>query len=146
VSYDIKSPRPVFVEEEPKGTKIIYLGTKVAGSVLRITKEGIEINGYYDSFNEAGLKYATLREYAKIPWEDLEKMRESVLRKKTRTKVVVEETPDEIDKVDESYLKRLPIVTMNSKKFYIDVERRERRPVDSPMNVFKFRQIFGKEK
>jgi hypothetical protein len=142
VENSVQSPRPFFEEgKEAKHTRTIYLGTKVSGNVVKITKEGIEINGYYENF-AGDVKYATLRDFVKISWESLEKMKSSLYIKKSKRKVEIIEEPDEIDRVDESYLKRLPIVTMNGRKFYIDPERRERRPVENPSSVFYFRKIF----
>ena len=54
--------------------------------------------------------------------------------------------PDMIDEApDQEYLDTLPQVTLNSVKYYVDVEQQERRPVASPEKVFNFEKQAAKK-
>lgn len=138
----ISSPRPLFQEDEiKKGIKRFSMGSTSAGIVFDVSKEGINVNGYYLGIR-TDAKYACLREPIKIPWEELEKIKQSLFAKKKRKprkkkKVAVLE-PAHLDLPDEEYLKTLPVVTINGAKYYIDADRRERRAVQRPCQVFKF--------
>ena len=117
--------------------------------MVRVIKKGLEFNGYYASVSERA-KYANIREFALIEWEDLDKIRALLFEKKKNTKKRTggsskQSNKHVIDKPDEEYLKRLPQVTMNGKKYYLDVERKERRPVDSPEKVFNFEGLPAKK-
>jgi len=144
----ISNPRPLWKEEETaetRGKRIMTLGSTTAGIVVRVTKKGIELNGYY-----AGLqfpkKHANIREFILVSWDDFDKMREAAFRRKPVKKKVVQRDPDVIDgNPDKEYLATLPQVTLNSTKYYIDADRQERRPVNHPEQVFNFEQQAAKE-
>jgi hypothetical protein len=144
---EIESPRPFYYyeDENPKGKRSIVLGTRTSGIQILVTKEGLEFNGYYAGFRE-NTKYATMRGFCLISWEDLAILKESLnqrTKRKQENVIMKEGLPDKIEEeVNEEYLKKLPIVTMNGLKFYIDASRRERRPVANPEHVFKFRTAF----
>ena len=137
----IANPRPPWDEEsthEKPTKRIITLGSNSNGIVVRITKKGIEFNGYYHGLTEAK-KHANLRDFVFVSWDDFDKLRADVFRKKPLVKKKKVRDPDTIDdKPDMKYLETLPKVTMNGKKYYIDVENKERRPVDNPSQVFNF--------
>jgi len=146
VEKEIISPRSFYYEDEnPKGKKSIVLGTKNSGIQIFVTKEGLEFNGYYTSGSEQR-KFALMRDFCTVSWADIEILKESLYRKERRKqeKIKIKEgLPDTVEEeVNETYLEKLPIVTMNGIKFYIDAERRERRPVSNPLHVFKFRTAF----
>jgi hypothetical protein len=128
--------RPMFKleEEPPTKTERLITGTNNAGVVIDINENGMEIGAYYSGFQDPDKKYAILREPIVIPWEELEKLR-------ARSKHVKSKTAD-FDRVesevDEEYLKTLPVVTMNKRRYYIDPKRRERRAVEKPSEVWKF--------
>jgi hypothetical protein len=147
VEREIISPRPFYYEDEnPKGKLSLVLGTKHSGVLLLVSKEGLEFNGYY-SGNDKTTKYGVMREFAMVSWEEVEKLRESLHRKRKKKVVVKDRMPDVVEEeINEAYLEKLPIVTLNGMKFYIDADRRERRPVSSPSHVFKFSSAFTEEK
>ncbi len=139
--YDqISSPRPLFKEKEVlKGVKRLLMGGKTAGVVVDVSIDGIELNGYYQSFS-SDKKFACVREPVQITWDEFDKIRKSVSeekpkRRKRKKKEVV---PDKIDTPTEEYLDTLPIVTINNAKYYIDADRRERRSATNPEKVFNF--------
>jgi len=134
---DLVSPRPRFENKEKRGEKNIVLGTSTAGIVVRITKEGMELNGYYKSFYDADTMLGNMRDFVFISWADIEIFRQSLTKKKGGPRIIVEE-PDEIAEPTQEYLNSLPQVTLNGMKFYIDPEKRERRPVSNPSHVFHF--------
>jgi hypothetical protein len=144
----IAHPRSLWDKEEAtetRGKRIMTLGGNSAGIVVRVTKKGVEFNGYYAGFSEA-TKYANMREFVFMSWDDFDKMREAAFRRKPVKKKVVIREPDLIDsKPDEKYLATLPKVTLNGKKYYIDMDRQERRPVDKPERVFNFENQAAKE-
>ena len=137
----ISAPRPRWDPDETIETptkRIITIGSNNGGIVVRVTKEGVEFNGYYAGLIDAR-KYANVRDFIKVSWDDFDKLRADVFRKKPLQKEKVIRDPDFIDgKPDEKYLESLPKVTLNGRKYYIDVERQERRPVDRPEEVFNF--------
>jgi len=113
------------------------MGGTSAGVVMDVTKKGLSINGYYCGNTSREVKYANVRDPVFVSWEDLEKARAAVLRpKRKRTAKAI--TPDRIDEPDKKYLEGLPQVTINGAKYYIDADRRERRAVKNPKQVFKF--------
>lgn len=130
--------RPIFkLDEEPKTntkTERIVAGTNNSGMIIDVTKEGVEINSYYTGFN-SDTKYSIFSNPVKIPWEELEKMKTRLNSRKRKSLVVPDVVEEEIDM---SYLKSLPIVTINNNRFYIDPERRERRSVNRPEEVWRF--------
>lgn len=131
--------RPMFNienEEAPsKNTKRLIAGTNSSGMIVDLTKDGLEINAYYTGFSEE-VKYAILRHPVVIPWEELEKTKSIVLAEPKKKKKTETSTIDY--DLDEKYLKKLPIVTINERKYYIDPEKRERRAVEKPSEVWKF--------
>ena len=132
------SPRPLWKDPELKKTdRVITLGGNNGGIVLFMTKEGLYINGYYSGLGEPK-KYANMREPLFMSWQDFDMLRADTMRGKPRPKELPERTADREDTPSEEYLDSLPIVTLNGIKFYIDVARQERRPVDFPSQVFNF--------
>lgn len=133
----IKTPRPFYdYDQIKKGKKkeILSMGTKDSGIVIGVTKEGVEVTGYYKGFSLSAPTYAVLRKAIKIDWNELEKVRDKVSKRK---KTSLE--PDRIEREpDEKYLKELPKVHINDELYYIDSDRRERRSVKNPSRVFKF--------
>lgn len=144
----ISSPRPLWnpeEEDEDRGRRTITLGSVTGGVVVRITKKGIELNGYYAGLQE-GKKYANLRDFLLISWDEFDKLRTDVFRGKRLEKKFVERQPDYVDSVPEQeYLDGLLKVTLNGKQYYVDMERKERRPVDDPEKVFNFEKLAGRE-
>lgn len=130
----IPNPRPMLDEnafESKKGTKRLIMGGKSSGVVFDLTKNGIEVNGYYTGSKE-GTKYANMLNPVFIPWEEFDKMRYTVKHKGKGS-------PDFVDNtIDEEYLSTLPIVHINNRKYYIDSDKRERRMVSNPKNVYRF--------
>jgi len=110
------------------------MGGTTAGIVMDLSKEGIQISGYYRSQHSEDVVYANIREPVFIPWDEFEKARDIAMNP-NRAKGL---EPDKIDEPDEKYLETLPKVTLNGAKYYIDAERKERRPVKNPKQVFKF--------
>ena len=135
---DIGPVRPLFdMSAEPpakKKSERLIAGTKNHGMVIDVTKAGMEINAYYTGFRNTEQKYSVLREPIMIPWEELEKLHARSKRDKSKTSSLDRVESD----VDEEYLKTLPIVTMNKRKYYIDSDKRERRSVDKPTEVWRF--------
>lgn len=143
MNRELISPRPLFIyEEEPKGKMVLVLGTRYSGIVLYVTKEGIEFNGYYTSA-DGNTKYGVLKDFIKVPWNEFEKMKQDVFRKRKRQRDIQESPSRTEDNVPQEYLDSLPVVTLNGRRFFVDLERRERRPVDNPKHVFKFREPFS---
>jgi hypothetical protein len=144
----ISSPRPIWHEEEAEETRsrrVMTLGGSTAGIVVRVTKKGVEFNGYYSGFN-VPTKYTNVRDFILMSWDDFDKMREAAFLRKPVKKKVVMRDPDAIDKKpDKKYLDSLPKVTLNGEKYYIDMDLQERRPVSNPEQVFNFEQQAAKE-
>jgi hypothetical protein len=131
----IKSPRPRFSDEEVvKGKhETLFLGTDASGVVVKVFKDRMEINGYYESEIRDGVRYSVIRKPIVLTWDELEKAkRRAVLP----TKVAAALEPDYEDNPSQEYLDSLPVVTLNGNKFYIDGKRKERRPVKNPNQVF----------
>ena len=129
----ISNPRPLFDDvKKVKKSKRLSMGSTTAGIIMDIDKEGIYFNGYYQGINRP-TKYAVMSSPGFIAWEELDKIR-NILNSKKKKK----NDPDFIDNPPEEYLKTLPIVTLNGMKYYIDTDRKERRLVERPQNVFKF--------
>ena len=140
MSKYIGTPRPIYEPDkaEPKDKQILYAGTKTSGIVIKITKWGIEIEGYYKGMSEKSPIYANLQESVAIDWEAIEKAKEQLLTAK-RKKKIKKNVPDKVEnKIDEAYLKTLPIVTLNNNEYYIDGTKRERRPVANPEQVWRY--------
>ncbi len=140
----IASPRPSFDEKEvPKGVKRLMMGTRSAGVLIDVSKSGIKISGYYKDFDTDKL-FACIREPVEITSSEFEKIEKSIFeeskprRKKKKTKEKKGDSPDRVDVPDQEYLDTLPVVTINDSKYYIDANKRERRPVKSPKQVFNF--------
>lgn len=133
----IPNPRPLFdpvILENKEAKERLFMGSGSSGIIFDVTRRGIEINGYYEGV-DADTKYTNLRKFVFIPWKEFDKIKQraETSGKKDRT------IPDFIDKLpDEKYLKTLPIVHINNRKYYIDGVRKERRLVNNPQNVYKF--------
>jgi hypothetical protein len=145
----ISDPRPLWDKEDAEETRsrrTMTLGGITSGIVVRVTKKGVEFNGYYAG-HSTGAKYSNLGRFALMSWDDFDKMREAAFRRKPVKKKAVMRDPDSIDqKPDEKYLATLIKVTLNGKKYYVDMDRQERRPVDKPEQVFNFENQAAKEK
>ncbi len=138
----IASPRPIFHEVEENDTTIT-IGGATAGIVVRVTKKGLEINGYYAGLTDR-VKFANIRKFALISWKDLEKIRIEASEKR-KTKQMPKKRKPVIDKPDKEYLEKLPIVTLNGERYYMDMERKERRPVNNPEKVYSFEGLATKK-
>jgi hypothetical protein len=136
----IDHPRPFYEEITPKASaryERLEAGGSTGGIVLDITRKGLVINGYYLSPN-GKVRYANTLKPVRITWEELEKAKVNVNMPKKR-RAAKKITPDRVeDVIDETYLKSLPIVTINNDKYYIDAGRKERRSVKNPTRVYKF--------
>lgn len=134
----ITSPRPLYEEPGKKSNKkkeVLHAGTKSSGIVVTVTKDGLEIDGYYAGFSAKSPVYGNLRKPVYIAWDELEKVRTRLSKRKSAKK----NKPDHFDiEPDEEYLSTLPVVHINGSKYYIDGERRERRAVINPRQVYKF--------
>lgn len=130
--------RPLFnLEEEPpknKRVERLVAGTNSNGMMIDVSRQGLEINGYYVAFNDGDTRYSILREPVVIPWDELTKMKDRIFKAKKH----VAEMDRIEEKVDKKYLKTLPVIIINGGKYYIDPEKRERRSVDRPQEVWKF--------
>lgn len=116
----------------------LVCGHDTAGMIVDIAKDGIYINGYYHNTNDT-TKYANLREPVFIAWEDLEKAKGNLSstkkpRKKRRKTVEF----NKVERPTVEYLATLPIVTINGMKFYIDVNKKVRIPVNKPEQTYNF--------
>lgn len=144
----ISSPRPIWDKDatiETRGKRIMTIGSNTGGVVVRVSRKGVEFNGYYAGFRE-GTKYSNMRDFSFMSWDDFDKMREAAFRRKPVQKKVVMRDPDAIDeKPDKKYLDSLVKVTLNGKKYYVDMDRKERRPVSHPEQVFNFENQAAKE-
>ena len=141
----ISSPRPMFtsdLEAEPPGKKYVVLGSGQAGIVLRVSKKGLEFNGYYAGIHDR-VKYANLREYIFITWKELDKLKASLYKPKKRKKKA--RKPDEVEEAAGDYLETLPVVTMNGKKYYLDEPNKQLRPLDNPQAVYNFKGLATKK-
>jgi hypothetical protein len=128
----MSNPRPFYKSDDiAKNVKRFSMGGTTAGVVMDISKEGIEINGYYRSQYNEDIIYGNIREPVFISWDEFDKAKAMVFNPGGAV-------PDMIDEPDEKYLESLPIVTLNGKRYYIDGDRRERRSVKNPSQVFKF--------
>jgi hypothetical protein len=137
IDRHISSPRPIWDEDEKNcsaGKDVIVIGTSTAGIVLKVTKDGLELNGYYEGFSTKN-KLSLLREFATISWDNLEKIKQQLL---VSTK---KGGPDYITDNSKEYLDSLPVVTLNGRRFYIDMKKRIRMPVDAPAQVFEMDKV-----
>ena len=128
--------RPSFnLAEEPKGknSKRLAAGNDNNGIVIDANKSGIEISAYYKGFNTP-TKYAVLRKPVLISWEELNKIQDHI-NSSSKKKATFDRMEDD---VDAKYLETLPVVTINDKKYYIDPDKRERRLVAKPWEVWRF--------
>ena len=129
--------RSFFDDEGPdtrKNVRRMHMGTKHSGIIMDVHRKGVEISGYY-SLENHDRHYSCLKDPVFIPWEELDKMKSEVLKKRKSG----DAGPDFVDETpDIAYLKTLPKVHINKMLFYIDATRRERRLVDRPTNVFRF--------
>jgi hypothetical protein len=130
--------RPMFtIENEAppkKKTERLVAGSNSNGVLVDISKQGMEINAYYTGFSE-DVRYAVLRQPVVIPWEELDKMKGRIFSGRSKKLARKDRIESNVDK---DYLNQLPVVTINSKQYYIDPDRRERRAVDKPEEVWRF--------
>lgn len=137
----ISSPRSIFKDDEnslKKGVHRLKMGGTSAGVILDVTKKGITLNGYFQK-SDANTLFSCVREPVEIPWEELDKLRVLVnKRKKRKTKTKKTLEPSAIDKPTKKYLDGLPVVTINKTKYYLDAELRQRRPFDKPESVYNY--------
>lgn len=113
----------------------LKLGTNSDGVVLDITRKGIEINGYYTKhINEDTM--ALLREPLRITWEDLDMMKNQVMKPNKQSG---NSDGFEVSEVSEKYLEKLPKVHINNVLYYVDIENKTIRPVDRPNLVSKLK-------
>jgi len=143
---DIPSPKPLFKPELlekdlKKGVRRIMLGSGVNGIYIDISPTGLTFNGYQEGSTK-DILYANIRNPIEIEWSEFERIRQLAIEdKKPKRKAKLRKTlaPHWTDDTpDEDYLDKLPIVTMNDKKFFLDPDRRERRSVDDPTKVYKY--------
>lgn len=136
ITDNIGPVRPLFKDTEPdpkKRMERLQIGSKYSGIIVDITRNGMEITGYYTGSTDT--KYTNLREPVYIPWEELAKMKERIEKPTPKNAIL----PDYIDDdIDQDYIESLPIVTINSQQYYIDPVRKERRSVKNPKDVFKY--------
>jgi len=120
------------------------LGSKVNGICIDVSPTGLVINGYYEGAFERNMLYANIRNPVEIEWSELDRLHKIVIEdikpKKRKKKLKKEGSlPHLIDEnPDEDYLDSLPIVTMNKKKYFIDIQRKERRAVDDTSRVYPY--------
>lgn len=133
----IINPRPIFHKDEvPKNKKVerLLMGSQTSGIVFDVARKGITVNGYYPGGNN-GTLYGILSKPIEIPWDELDKMKKEVFRtgkKKVKIEFDIDNNPDK------KYLDTLPKVTILGRKYFIDADRKERRPVDHPERVYSF--------
>ena len=131
-AIDIKIP---LNEEEDfksdKNIKNLISGSSNYGLIIGITKNELLLNSYYTQ-NEK--RYKCLSKGVKISWDEIKHIQNRLNNKKSKT--IKEEFID--DDYSLEYLKTLPIVTINERKFYIDTKKRERRLTERPSAVSKF--------
>jgi len=139
MSGGLKTPRPRFQEDSrdvKKGKcETLLMGTNTSGIVLRVFKDRIIVDGYYESEIHEGKMLANLRKPIVLKWEELEKAKQRAVLPK---RVVKKLEPDYEDKPTKEYLDSLPQVHINGHLYYIDGERKERRPVSNPKQVFVY--------
>jgi hypothetical protein len=130
--------RPMFMLEDTpvsnKRCERLIAGGSSSGMFIDVTEDGLTLNAYYTGF-QGDFKYSVLRDGVVIPWEELDKIKDRIVKlpKKKLT------TLDRVEKdVDVEYLKTLPIVHINKRRYYIDSEKRERRSVERPSEVWRF--------
>lgn len=132
--------RPLFdinaVPPKNKRCERLLAGSATQGMVIDVTRSGIELNAYY-TLLDRDVKYAILRKPVILPWEEIKKIKDKVSKPKSRKKKLAELDRTE-EETDPEYLETLAIVTINGKRYYIDSEKRERRSVDRPNEVWKF--------
>ena len=136
---EIGPVRPLFkIEEEPpknKRVERLIAGGPSSGMLIDVTKKGVEINGYYTGFSGSDTKYAVLRGPVFISWEDIEKTRAKLSKPKKKGAGELDRIETELD---QEYLDTLPKVTINGRRYYIDADRKERRSVDNPKEVWRY--------
>ena len=130
--------RPSFkLEDAPTNKKKcerLIVGHPSSGMFIDITEDGMALNAYYTGFN-GDFKYAVLRDSVSIPWEELDKLRNRILKPPKKKLATLDHVEEEIDL---DYLKTLAIVHMNGQRYYVDPVKRERRAVKNPKEVWRF--------
>jgi hypothetical protein len=137
-NLELGPARPLFDGEinQPKNKRFERLraGSGKSGVIIDVTRSGVEISAYYTG--NRNVKYLVLREPVTMSWEELEKIHKEINLPKSKRKELVPDLTE--DEIDEEYILSLPKVTINGKLYYIDPDRKERRPVDNPRNIFKY--------
>ena len=130
--------RPMFtLEDTPQSTKKcerLIAGSPASGMFVDVTEDGMVLNAYYTGF-QGDFKYSVLRDGVTIPWEELDKIRERILKPPKKKLAVLDHVEEEVDL---EYLKTLPIVHINKLRYYVDPVKRERRAVNRPSDVWRF--------
>ncbi len=130
--------RPMFtLEDTPQSKKRcerLIAGSPSSGMFIDVTEDGVTINAYYTGF-QGDFKYSVLRDGVVIPWEELDKIKDRILKPPKKKLAVLDHVEEE---VDIEYLKTLPIVHINKLRYYVDPVKRERRAVNRPNDVWRF--------
>jgi len=132
--------RPTFtLEDEPPNKKKcerLIVGHSSSGMFIDVTEVGMVLNAYYTGFN-GDLKYAVLRDGVTIPWEELDKIKERIIRPPKKKVAILDHVENE-NELDIDYLNTLLIVHINGQRYYVDPVKRERRSVKNPKEVWRF--------
>ncbi len=125
---------PLNEEEDFKSNESIenlISGSSKCGLIIGITKTNIILNSYYTLGEK---RYKCLSKGVEISWDEIKQIQNKLNNKKSKT--IKKEFID--NDYSKEYLKTLPVVTINDRKFYIDTKKRERRLVERPNAVSKF--------
>jgi hypothetical protein len=130
--------RPMFtLEDAPQNKKKcerLIAGSPTSGMFVDITEDGMVLNAYYTGF-QGDFKYSVLRDGVTIPWEEIDKIKERILKPPKKKLATLDHVEEEVDL---EYLKTLPIVHINKLRYYVDPIKRERRAVNRPSDVWRF--------
>jgi hypothetical protein len=130
--------RPMFtLEDTPQNSKKcerLIAGSPTSGMFIDITEDGMILNAYYTGF-QGDFKYSVLRDGVTIPWEEIDKIKERILKPPKKKLATLDHVEEEVDL---EYLKTLPIVHINKLRYYVDPIKRERRAVNRPNDVWRF--------
>ncbi len=122
--------------ESNKTVENLISGSTNTGLIIGVTESELLLNGYY---TDGKRRYKCLSKGIKISWDEVRRVQNELKNKgkrKPKVKTIKEEFID--DSYTQEYLDKLPIVTINDRKFYIDTKRRERRLVERPEAVSVF--------
>jgi hypothetical protein len=132
--------RPSFTLEDvptsKKKCERLIVGHSSAGMFIDVTEAGMVLNAYYTGFS-GDFKYAVLRDGVTIPWEELDKIRDRILKPPKKKAATLDHIENE-NEIDIDYLNTLLIVHMNGQRYYVDPVKRERRSVKNPKEVWRF--------